>query len=92
MKATLALTVVLWWCLAAAPATGPSIDQKTRALRDQWKSKFDAEGLHYVVAPPFLIAGDGSPRQQSSGLYVTLIIILLDSKYWQRQYFGGGRK
>jgi hypothetical protein len=63
MKATLILAAVLSCCFAAAPVTEPSIDQKTGALRDQWKSKFDAEGLHFVVAPPFLIAGDGSPRQ-----------------------------
>lgn len=63
MKATVVLPALLWCCIAAAPATEPSIDQKTRALREEWKAKFEAEQLRCVVAPPFLIAGDGSQRQ-----------------------------
>lgn len=52
-------------CLLSATvqAAAPSIAQKAQALLDQWKPRFEAEGLHYVITEPFVIAGDGSPRQ-----------------------------
>ena len=54
---TLALLI---GCLSAVSATQPSIDQKTAALLERWKPKLEAEGLRAVVAPPFVIAGNGS--------------------------------
>ena len=62
MKATF-LALIALACVAAAPATQPSIEPKTQALYEQWKSRFAAEGLRAVVAPPFVIAGDGSQRE-----------------------------
>src|SRR4051812_28317543 len=50
----------------AAPATapaGPSLEQKTQALYDQWKDRLAAERFNAVVAAPFVIAGDGTPAQ-----------------------------
>jgi hypothetical protein len=45
--------------MAAAPSTRPSIDEKCRKLADHWHERFAAEGLTYVVSPPFVVAGDG---------------------------------
>jgi hypothetical protein len=42
----------------AQPA--PSVDDKSRALLAEWQDRFDAEQFNYVVAGPFVIAGDGS--------------------------------
>ena len=45
---------------AAAPATRPAdIDAKAAATLQAWKPKLDAAGYRYLVAPPFVIAGDG---------------------------------
>jgi hypothetical protein len=50
----------------AAPApAGPAtralgVEEKSRALLQEWKTKFDAERFNYTVAGPFVIAGDGS--------------------------------
>jgi hypothetical protein len=63
MKVLRTFALMLLGCVAAAPATQPSIAQKTQALLDQWKPKLDKEGLHYTAAAPFVIAGDGSSRQ-----------------------------
>src|SRR5687768_4096139 len=50
---------------ARAEETGvePTIEQKSRALLDQWKARFDAEGFSYAVSGPFVIAGDGGDRK-----------------------------
>lgn len=63
MRRALAFAFVVLSSLAAGPATQPSINQKTRDLYEQWKPKLDAQGLRGLVAPPFVIAGDGSTRQ-----------------------------
>src|SRR5258708_16877563 len=44
---------------AAPPATRPAIDAKAAAMLAVWKPRLDAAGLKYLVAPPFVIAGDG---------------------------------
>ena len=62
MRATLVLSVLLN-CVAAAQTTQPSLEQKTQALLEQWKSRFDAEGMRSVAAAPFVIAGNGSADQ-----------------------------
>jgi hypothetical protein len=61
---------------AAVPATRPAagdrpaavdrpatVRQKTQTLADKWKERFEAEHFSTVVAPPFVIAGDGTPAQ-----------------------------
>jgi hypothetical protein len=47
----------------AAPATQPTIEQKTKALAEKWRAKFAQEKFNMLVAPPFVLAGDGTPRQ-----------------------------
>jgi hypothetical protein len=50
--------------LSAAPATSSlGIDQKCDERVAQWKDRFDEEHLAAVVAPPFVIAGDGGIRK-----------------------------
>jgi hypothetical protein len=46
---------------AAPPARAATVETRSQALLDQWKRRFDAEGFHYCLAGPFVIAGDGSP-------------------------------
>lgn len=63
MNRTLSIACLLLGCLAAGPATQPSIEQKTRAMLDHWRPRFEAEELRALACPPFVIAGDGSQRQ-----------------------------
>jgi hypothetical protein len=53
--ASLSLLVLV----AAAPAPLP-VEKKAQALLAEWKPRFDAEKFNYVVAGPFVIAGNGS--------------------------------
>src|SRR5690606_31587285 len=39
------------------------VEKKSRALLAEWKERFDAEQFSYVVAGPFVIAGDGTAKQ-----------------------------
>ena len=55
------LSVCLLLTIAAAPET--SIEQKSEQLLDDWKPRLQEEKLRHVVAPPFILAGDGSTRQ-----------------------------
>ena len=48
---------------AAGPATRPTIAEKTAALAARWKDRFAEERFNVLAAPPFLIAGDGTPQQ-----------------------------
>src|SRR5215207_2142054 len=50
-------------CLAAAPATQPSLQQKCESLRSEWNNRFRPEKLATVVSPPFVVAGDGGPAR-----------------------------
>lgn len=45
---------------AADDETSDSIEDKSRALLAEWKDRFDAEKFNYLVAGPFVIAGNGS--------------------------------
>jgi hypothetical protein len=50
----------------SSPSTNPaglSIEQKTRALLETWSARLKEEKFNSLVAPPFVIAGDGSPQQ-----------------------------
>jgi hypothetical protein len=50
--------------LVTAPAFAASapkpVEKKAQELLAKWKSRFDAEKFNYVVAGPFVIAGNGS--------------------------------
>ena len=61
MRQRLIPVLVLWpGLLAAGPATSPlDISQKCDALREQWNDRFAQEHLAVVIAPPFVITGDG---------------------------------
>jgi hypothetical protein len=60
------LTVLALTCVSLAPApptparSQPGIEDKSRALLEKWQERFDAERFNYLVAGPFVIAGDGS--------------------------------
>lgn len=44
----------------AEPATRPAIDQATHQMLQDWQERLEQEHLKFVVAAPFVIAGDGS--------------------------------
>lgn len=68
-----------------APAEAPSdVEGKCQTLLGQWKGRFDEEKFNYVVAPPFVIAGNGSP--QKIGAYRDRTI-LSATKCLQKQFF-----
>ena len=54
--------VALLSLVAAEPASAP-VGEKAQALLAEWKSRFDAEKFNYVVAGPFVIAGNGSKQR-----------------------------
>ena len=57
------LPVLVLLLLAAPPARGDAarpVEKKAHALLAKWKPRFDAEKFNYVVAGPFVIAGNGS--------------------------------
>jgi hypothetical protein len=51
----------LFLCVASAGAA--TIEQKAQGMLNQWEPKLNEEGLRYVTAPPFVIAGDGTMQQ-----------------------------
>lgn len=57
------IAILVLACLSAGPATQPSIDQKTTELAANWKPRLQHEGLRFLIAPPFVIAGNGSRAQ-----------------------------
>ena len=48
---------------APAPDTQPDVAQRCERLADRWRARFDAEGFTCVVAPPFVVAGDGGRQR-----------------------------
>src|SRR5436305_4661332 len=61
-----AVLVLVSLVSAAAPATRPGVagmEQKSRELLAKWKDRFDEERFNYLVAPPFVIAGNGTVAQ-----------------------------
>jgi len=63
VNARVKIVLVLATCLLAASPADPTIEQKTLRLRAQWEPRLEADGLRSVVAPPFVIAGDGDESQ-----------------------------
>jgi hypothetical protein len=78
--------------LSAAPArptpsTQPEIAEKTSALLERWKARFDDEGFSYLASPPFVVAGDGSMRQLQQYRDRTILSAkrALQSMYFEKQ-------
>lgn len=63
LLASIVLSAIPMSFAAAAPVSETSIESKSRDLLDQWRRRFQEEGLRYVVAGPFVIAGDGTQTQ-----------------------------
>jgi hypothetical protein len=59
MTARALASLSLLLLVAAAPASLP-VERKAQNLLAEWKPRFDAEKFNYVVAGPFVIAGNGS--------------------------------
>lgn len=49
--------------LSACPASASNLDEKCNKLLEDWKARFDEEKFNYVVAAPFVIAGDGNANR-----------------------------
>lgn len=48
---------------SAAQTTRPTMDARVRAELQVWAPRFREAGLRYLVAGPFILAGDGTPEQ-----------------------------
>lgn len=63
----LALLPLMVFCLAPAPArpTDAEADlrRKCDALLEEWRPRFEEAKFNSIVAPPFVIAGNGSPAR-----------------------------
>ena len=69
---------------AAAPPPSPELAAKCQALLDTWKARFDEEKMNYLVAPPFVIAGNGTAEEVRQYRDRT---ILAAAKCLQKQFF-----
>ena len=60
-----ALALLLLAAAAPAPRDGDAapVGKKAEALLARWKPEFDAEKFNYVVAGPFVVAGNGSKER-----------------------------
>src|SRR5256885_11482581 len=59
----LIVPAVFVFSAALAPAADTPIETKSHDLLDQWRRRFQEEGLRYTVTGPFVIAGDGTQAQ-----------------------------
>jgi hypothetical protein len=62
----------------------PELAAKSAELLEKWKARFDEEQFNYLVAPPYVIAGNGSPekiRRYRDGT------ILAATRCLQKQFF-----
>src|SRR5215212_8556813 len=63
---SLAFALLLSLLSAAAPAQSDPMPAKCAELLNRWKDKFAEEKLTALVAPPFVIAGDGAQDRLES--------------------------
>ena len=63
MRRLLPLILLSVFCVSAAPATRPDVGAKCDKLLEDWRERFDAERLSYLVSPPFVVAGDGGQQK-----------------------------
>jgi hypothetical protein len=61
MKHARVILLLVVSVLISAPAQPARVQTRCDALLASWKRRFDQEKLNYLVAPPFVIAGNGSP-------------------------------
>jgi hypothetical protein len=59
----LLIGLICFDALAAGPTTRPSLQQKCEKALADWRGRLDEEHFQYVVARPFVIAGNGSAQQ-----------------------------
>src|SRR4051812_21223006 len=79
------LCALMMLCPSWARPDAPSdVEGKCQALLRQWKARFDAEKFSYVVAPPFVIAGNASAQKIAAYRDRT---ILSATKCLQKQFF-----
>jgi hypothetical protein len=65
-------------------ASAAEIDQKCEKLLGEWKGRLEEENFKYVVAPPFVIAGDGGAEALAAYRDRT---ILAATRCLQKQFF-----
>ena len=73
---------------AREPATRPTVDEQCWRLVARWRGRFEDERFTCVVAPPFVVAGDGG-RQRLNG-YVDHTIRAADEAL-RRKFFDRAR-
>lgn len=62
-RRALILVALLAAAARAAPATQPAMAGRTAAALVEWKPKFEAARLRWLVAGEFVLAGDGTSQQ-----------------------------
>lgn len=72
---------------AAGQTTRPSMDGKVRADLQVWAPRFREAGLRWIVAGPFILAGDGTAEQLAGYRDNT---VLAASRALQATYFKSG--
>lgn len=70
--------------ISAAPASQPALQSKCDKLLADWRDRLDEEHFAYVVAPPFVLAGNGSAQQVARYRDQT---VLAAARYLKQQYF-----
>jgi hypothetical protein len=70
--------------VAATRPSTPAIAQKCQKMLDTWKDRLDEESFQYLIAPPFVIAGNGTPRQMERYRDQT---VLASAKALKQTYF-----
>src|SRR5437016_13856855 len=76
--------VLLAVSASAGLAWAGEIDLKCEKLLGEWKGRLDEENFKYVVAPPFVIAGDGGAEALAAYRDRT---ILAATRCLQKQFF-----
>ena len=71
-------------CIAASPATKPTLNEKCDVVIAKWRDRFATERLSYVVSPPFVVAGDGGEQNVRRYLNGT---ILAATRSLQHKFF-----
>src|SRR4051794_23960755 len=89
MRTLLPAIVCASLCSAAAPSpsTAPTVDQKCESLRAKWADRFRDERLSVIVAPPFVVAGDGGEERVRRYLTQTIqaSAAAMHRKFFDRQ-------
>src|SRR5437763_116389 len=84
MKRRHFLASLIVMALASRFALPADVDPKCDRLLGEWKGRLDEENFKYVVAPPFVIAGDGGAEALAAYRDRT---ILAATRCLQKQFF-----